>query len=147
MTGCRHPLPGFQASCLTVCVLYLVLAGGLLLRGVEPGMAEFAVPPAVLASPHYRDAIVWVYTHQLVLGLVVGAIGLTVTDPVARRGVARLLCAVHILYTWLDLRSSDSALGNGLYKGPGSLIPVFVCLLVVLLFAHLGVCRPADRGA
>lgn len=141
MTRCRHFLPGFRASCLTVCVLYAALAGGLLLRGVAPSMAEFAVPPAVLASPHYHDAIVWVYTHQIVLGLVIGAIGLTVTDPGARRGVARLLCAVHILYTWLDLRSSDSALGDGLYKGPGSLIPVLVCLLVTVLFAHLSVCR------
>jgi hypothetical protein len=142
MTRCGHYLPGFRASCLTVGVLYVVLAAGLLLRGVEPSMGEFAVPPVVLASPHYHDAIVWVYTHQIVLGLVIGAIGLTVTDPGSRRGVARLLFAVHILYTWLDVRSSDSALGNGLYKGPGSLIPVFVCLFVLMLFAHLSVCRP-----
>lgn len=141
MARCRF-LPGFRASCLTVCVLYALLAGGLLLRGVEASMAEFAVPPAVLASPHYHDAIVWVYTHQIVLGLLVGALGLTVTDPAAQRSVARLLCAVHIYYTYLDARSSDSALGNGLYQGPGSLIPVFMCLFGVLLFAHLGVCRP-----
>ena len=147
MTRCGHFLPGFRASCLTVGVLYPVLAGSLLLRGVEVSMGEFAVPPVVLASPHYHDAIVWVYTHQIVLGLVIGALGLTVTDPRAQRGVARLLCAVHILYMWLDVRSSDSALGNGLYKGPGSLIPVFVCLFVIVLFAHLSVCRPERARA
>lgn len=147
MARCGHFLPGFRASCLTVGVLYPLLAGGLLLRGVEASMGEFAVPPVVLASPHYHDAIVWVYTHQIVLGLVIGALGLTVTDPAAQRRIARLLLAVHILYTVLDVRSSDSALGNGLYEGPGSLIPALVGLFGVVLFAHVSVCRPERARA
>lgn len=142
MTRCRHLLPGFRASCLAVAGLYAVIAGGLLLRGPVAGMADFAIPAAALASPHYQDAIVWVYTHQLIVGLLIGAFGLTVTDPAHRRGVARLLLAAHVVYVYLDVRSSDSPLGNGLYQGPASLLPVVIGTVGLLLFAHLSVCRP-----
>lgn len=147
MPRCGHLLPGFRASCLTVCGVLAVISAVLLLRGVEASMGEFAVPAATLASPHYRDAIVWVYTHQLVLGLLIGMFGLVVTEPAAQRRVARLLLAAHILYMYLDVRSSDSALGSGLYEGPGSLLPVLVGLLCVVLFAHLSVCRPERARA
>jgi hypothetical protein len=145
MARCKHVLPGFRAACLTVCGLYIVLAGGLLLRGVGPSMAPFAVPPVVLDSPHYHDAIVWVYTHQLVIGALTGVIGVYAEGPRFKRAFARAFVLAHVVYTYLDLRSSDSALGDGLYHGPGSLVPVAVCLLVTLLFAHVSLC-PAARG-
>jgi hypothetical protein len=62
------PLPGFRKTCLGVCGLYVVLASGVLIRGAETSMAEFAVPAEVLVSPHYQDAIFWVYLHMLVIG-------------------------------------------------------------------------------
>ena len=57
-------LPGFKASCLTVCILYIFLAGGLFARGLMVAMAEYQVPQAQLDSPHYYDAIFWVYTPR-----------------------------------------------------------------------------------
>lgn len=45
-------LPGFRASCLTLAVVYVVIAGTLPLRGPRVAMAEYAVPAATLASSH-----------------------------------------------------------------------------------------------
>lgn len=126
---------------MAVCVLYTLLAGGLLARGIRPSMAEFAVPEVVLDSPHYHDAILWVYSHMIVIGLIVGVVGLRAESVRLQRPLARLLFAAHVYYTYLDFRSSDSALGNGLYQGPGSIVPALIGLVVTVLFARLSVCR------
>ena len=145
MSRCRHPLPGFRATCLTVGGLHVALAGMLLLRGVRPSMAQFAVPDAILDSPHYNDAIFWVYSHQIVIGLILGVLGLRAEDGRLKLWMARLLFAAHAYYAYLDLRASDSPLGTGLYQGPASLIPAAVGLVMMLLFAHLSLC--AATGA
>ena len=56
--ACHRVLPGFRSSCLSVGVLYVVLAGSILLRGVEASMAPFGVPRVVLGAPHYENAII-----------------------------------------------------------------------------------------
>lgn len=49
-------------------------------------MAEFEVPAAQLTSPHYQDAIFWVYLHMLVIGAIVGLMGHRAVEPgLARR--------------------------------------------------------------
>jgi hypothetical protein len=135
----------FRTSCLVVCVLYALLAGSILVRGAEASMAPFGVPSAVLASAHYQDAIFWVYSHQLVLGLLIGALGFVVVDPRAQLVLSRVLFAAHVYYAFLDFRSSDSPLGNALYQGPASLAPAIVCVVVGVLFAWHSI-RPPWRN-
>jgi hypothetical protein len=130
-------LPGFKASCLTVCILYIILTGGLFGQGLMQAMAAYEVPATALESPHYYNAIFWVYSEMLVLGLMIGAIGLLVTEARAQIWLSRLICAAHVFFTYLDASASDSALGNALYKGPASLMPAIICLVVTLLFLHL----------
>ena len=55
----------------------------------------------------------------------------------------RIMAAVIPIFTLLDIRTSDSALGSGLYAGPRSLVPPAIDLVVLLLFAHLALCRSA----
>ena len=141
MSTALAPLPGFRKTCLAVCGLHIALAGGILTRGAEQAMAEFEVPPVVLTSPHYQDAIFWVYLHMLVIALIVGLIGVRATEPRLQRDFSRLMFAASAVYAWLDLRASDSALGEALYRGPGSLIPVLVCLLSLTLFGRLAFAR------
>jgi hypothetical protein len=129
--------PGFKACCLTVCLLYVFLAGGLFVKGLMTSMADFQVPAELLTSAYYYDAMVWVYSHMIILGLVIGAIGFLGKDHQLKIWMTRLLCIVHVYYTYLDFRTSDSAVGNGLYKGPGSIIPGFICLFITLLFLQL----------
>lgn len=121
----------------------VLLAGSILLRGVPASMAPFGVPQPVLNSPHYADAIFWVYTHMLVLGLIIGLLGLYAESPVLRRKMAWLLLGAHVVYTVLDFRASDSPLGHALYHGPASLMPAFISLGITVLFAHLSFCPRA----
>lgn len=133
----RRFLPGFKTCCLIVCFLCVVMAGSLFVKGLMRNMVDFQVPTQTLNSPHYYDALLWFYSHMIILGLLIGVVGWYATDRPLKKWVARLLLIVHIYYTYLDLRTSDSFLGNGLYKGEGSVIPGFVCLFVTLLFFQL----------
>ena len=140
---CAHPLPGWRATCTSVAVIYVLLAASILVRGARASMAGFGVPEATLASPHYQDAIFWVYAHMLVLGLVVGFVGRSAEDGRFQQGFARLMVVISAGFTFLDVRASDSPLGHGLYRGTVSLAPALVGAVVTLLFAHLALCRRA----
>jgi hypothetical protein len=133
----RRFLPGFKTCCLIVCFVYVLMAGSLFAKGLMTSVTDFQVPIQTLNSPHYYDALWWVYSHMIILGLVIGVVGWYATDRPLKKWLARLLLLVHMYYTYLDFRTSDSFLGNGLYKGVGSVIPGFVCLFVTLLFLQL----------
>jgi hypothetical protein len=137
--SCKHPLPGFRPTCLITAVLYVLLGGSVLVRGAA-SMAEFEVPETTLASPHYADAITWVYVHMVVIGLMIGAVGLFARETELRKWFARLMVAAHAVYLFLDVRTSDTVLGNGLYQGPGSIAPAVIGLCVLVLFVHPSVC-------
>ena len=133
----RHFLLSFKTCCLIVCSLYVVLAGSLFIKGLMTSMLDFQVPMHTLNSPHYYDAMLWVYSHMIILGLIIGTVGWYAKDNQLKKWMARLLLIVHVYYTYLDFRTSDSFLGNGLYKGAGSVIPGIVCLFITLLFLQL----------
>jgi hypothetical protein len=139
-------LPGFRASCVLVCVLYVLLGGSILVRGGAASLAEFGVPAATLASPHYADAIWWVYTHMIVLGLLTGVVGLWGQGVRLQRWFARAMLVAHVYYVLLDVRASDSPLGTGLYQGPASMAPAVIGSVVLLVFAYLSVCRPTTAA-
>jgi hypothetical protein len=142
--ACKHRLPGFRTSCLVAGALYVVIGGAVLARGTAASMGEFGVPADTLASPHYDDAIRWVYLHMVVLGLVLGVVGHFGQGVALQRWFARLMLAAHVAYVFLDVRGSDTALGTGLYQGPASIIPAVCGGFVLLLFAHLSICRRAE---
>ncbi len=144
MTTCRHHLPGFRPTCLGIGAIFVLLAAGELVRGVPDSMAGFGVPDAVLTAPHYQDAMVWVFVHMLVLGLIIGVVGHVAEGTRTRMAFARLMLGCIGIFTVLDVRSSDSFLGNGLYAGARSLVPPVIDLVVLLLFAHLSWCRSAS---
>jgi hypothetical protein len=147
MDRCNHHLPGFTKTCLAACGLFTALAGSVLLRGVRASMAAFGVPKAMLSSPHYEDAIWWVYTHMLILGLLIGLIGITAEGDRQKRWFAHTMLGANLYYTFLDARSSDTFLGNGLYQGVGSLAPALVGAGLTVLFVHLSFCRAAREAA
>ena len=145
VSRCKHRLPGFRPVCLVAGVAYVLLGGSILVRGGAASLAEFGVPAATLASPHYADAIWWVYVHMIVIGLIMLVVGAFGEGARLRRGFSRLMLAAHAYYLFLDVRSSDTALGNGLYQGPASIAPAIIVLVVLLLFVHPSLCR--DAGA
>lgn len=128
-------VPGFRATCLVIGVIEVLLAASILLRGVEPSLAQFEVPAVVLGAPHFHDAILWVYVHMMVLGLITAALGWLVTEARLQCWCARLLALVNALYFVLDARTADWALGNALYRGSASVIPAIICAIFTISFA------------
>ena len=126
--------PWFRRVMTGLGALWVFLASTILVRGTEESLREFAVPEAVLTSAHFDDAITWVYVHMVVLGVLMIGLGRWVTDPRAQRNLARLFVVAQLIYLYLDIRSSDSALGNGLYQGPASLIPVVMGIVFLIAF-------------
>jgi len=145
--ACRHRLPGFRATCIAIGALYVLLGGSILARGVPASMAPYGLPQATLDSPHFVDAIWWVYTHMVVLGLIMVALGWLAESHRLKLWMARILFGAHVSYTWMDIRSSDSAWGTGLYQGPESLAPAVIAGLAMLAFAHLGLCLHREPTA
>lgn len=135
-------LPGFRASCLTLSGIYALIAGSILLRGPMVAMADYAVPASTLASPHYADAMFWVFLHMTFIGLIIGCVGWFAEGVRMQRAFARLMLAAVAVYTFLDVRTADWALGTALYKGKGSLGPVLVDALALVLWLRLNIVRP-----
>jgi predicted small integral membrane protein len=137
----QQVLPGFRVICSIVGGAYVLLGGSMVLRGARAAMQPFGVPELVLSSPHFTDFFHWVFVHMMVLGILIGMLGQWVRHGPHQQAAARVLCLIELHYTYLDLRTSDSALGSGLYQGPQSLVPPAIDVIVVLLFAYLGVRR------
>ncbi len=132
-------LPNFKKTFLIVGYTFLGLPISLFYKGLMQSMAQFEVPDLILKSAHYYDAMLWVYVHMMVLGLLIVTIGYSVHDFNKQKWIAALLFVVTAFYVYLDFRSADWVLGNGLYKGESSLIPGFIGLVINLLFFQLAI--------
>ena len=141
------PIPGYKTICTVVGALYVLLGASMVARGAVAVMSQFQVPDVVLGSPQFQDFFHWVFVHMMVLGLMIAMLGRFVEDGRAQRVVAGMLVLVELHYTYLDVRTSDSALGSGLYKGSGSLVPPIIDVLVTLAFAYLAVRGPRKATA
>ena len=122
--------------------IYVVLAGSILVRGPMVAMADYAVPAETLASPHYADAMFWVFLHMTMLGLINGVVGWFAEGVRMQRAFARLWLPAQLGYLCLDVRAADWALGTGLYQGEGSLGPVMVGAFAVIVWLRLNLVRP-----
>ncbi|GAA4396779.1 hypothetical protein GCM10023187_05300 [Nibrella viscosa] len=141
MKPIRNRLPGFKATCILVGVLNIIFAGSMFAQGVIKSMAQFKVPSVVLASPHYEDAMFFVFLHMFMIGALVIMIGILAEDPLKKVWVARALVLMHLVYAYFDIRSSDTYFGNALYQGPSSVVPVYIDLFYVVLFLRLSFAR------
>jgi len=140
-------LASFKGTCLFVGTLNILMAGSMLAKGVMQGMAEFKVPPTLLASPHYDDAMSWVFLHMCTIGGLIIIIGLLAEDPAKKVWAARALVLIHCVYAFLDIQTSDNYFGNALYQGPRSVFPVFIDVLYILLFLRLSFPRRVKEPA
>lgn len=129
----------FKTTCTLVGVLFVFLSLSLFMKGLMRSMAEFKVPESILNSPHYYDALFWVYVHMISLGILIVLLGVSVTDTGKQKWITLILFGITAFYAYLDFRSSDSILGNGLYRGESSLAPAIIGLFVNLLFLQLAV--------
>jgi hypothetical protein len=134
-------LPGYKAICTTVGTSYVLLGASMVLQGARAAMTPFGLPETTLASRHFADFFHWVFTHMMVLGVMIVMLGRFVERGSYQQLVARIILLVELNYTYLDFRTSDSAVGNALYRGPRTLVPALIDVIVCLAFAYLSVRR------
>lgn len=124
---------------MLVGTLLVLTSLSIFLNGIVVSMAGFNVPTTILHSSHYQDAISWVYIHMISIGILLILLGFAVKDVVLQKWVSLVLFVILLIYTILDFKTSDSALGNGLYKGDASLIPAIMSLLLCLIFLQVSI--------
>lgn len=135
-------VPGFRAIYCVIGALYVLLGSSMLVRGAVVAMQPFAVPDAVLRSPHFADFFHFTFVHMVVLGVLLFLMGRFLEGARPQQITSRVMFLVSAHYTYLDLRTSDSPLGNHLYHGPETLIPPLIDVIVTVCFAYLSL-RPA----
>jgi hypothetical protein len=122
--------------------MFVFLAVSFLAGGVAEGMARYQVPAETLASPHFIDAMTWVFLHMTTIGLFVGFMGYFADTVRMQRAFARFMLVEQLVYRFLDVRAADWALGTALYKGQESLGPVMVGAICVVLWVRLNLVAP-----
>lgn len=137
----KKPVFGFKRSCITVGICNILLASSIFIKGVMNNMAQFNVPPHLLTSPYYEDAMSWVFLHMFMIGVLLIMIGILAENPTKKLWVARGLVVIHCVYAYLDMRSSDNYFGNALYQGVGSVIPLFIDLVYIGIFLRLSIAQ------
>jgi hypothetical protein len=130
-------LPNFKTTYRIVGGSFAFLSASLFAKGLIESMKQFNVPKETLNSPHYFDAIFWVYVHMFVIGVLIFLMGNAIQEKKQQIRMSLFLFIATCFYTYLDFRSSDSFLGNGLYQGDASVIPAIIGLIVNLLFFQL----------
>lgn len=107
-------LSSFKVTCLFVGMLNILMAGSMLAKGVMQGMAEFKVPPTLLASPHYDDAMSWVFLHMGTIGVLIITNGLLAEDSAKKAWAVRVRALMYWAYTFLNIQRSNNYLGKAL---------------------------------
>lgn len=128
---------GFRTTFLTVGILHVVLSCLMFLQGITPPLRKFGVPDIIVDSPHYYDAMLFVFYHQFVIGSILVLVALFAREPELRVWLTRILSLLYCVYTYLDFRVSDSIFGNRLYQGVESLVPPLFTLLFTVLILQL----------
>jgi len=144
MAQSQSEVRGFRAVLTTIGVVYVLLASSMLVRGARV-MRDFAVPESVVSAPVFADFFSFFYQLMALVGVLTVLFGRVTRERSAQLLVARVFCAASVLLTLRDLSTSDSSLGNHLYRGSATLIPVAIDLTIAIAFGllALGGLRPA----
>lgn len=142
----RDQAPGWKPLCISVAVLYVLLALSMLVRGVNI-MTGFGTPDELVRSPVFADFFSFFYELMALVGVLIGLLGITTQGRARQQRVAGVLCAVMLALLWRDLSTADWALGSRIYRGPGTLAPPLISLLLALAFGWVALARPARKLA
>jgi hypothetical protein len=105
----------YKSTCGIVGVLLILTSASIFLKGPANSMAAFGVPASILQSPHYQDAILWVYMHMTVIGMIILLLGYTVTDIAKQKDVAFVVFLILAIYTYQDFARYRFCLGQRVY--------------------------------
>jgi hypothetical protein len=127
---------GFKPVFMTIGVLYVLMASSMLVRGVD-ALREYAVPPRDVESPVVADFFIFFYILMAFIGVLLVLFGHVTRERTHQLLVAAAFFAGQIVFTLRDLRTSDTSLGNHLYKGDGTVAFVVIGLTFSTAFGLL----------
>ncbi len=146
MSRSEPELRWFKPILTTVGVVYVLLASWILVRGVGV-MRDFEVPESVVASGAFGDFFSFFYQLMAFVGVLTIVLGWVTRDRRSQVLVARVFCVANLLWMLRDLSTSDSSLGNHLYRGQATLMPVFIDLTLTVTFGVLSLGRRPSEPA
>ena len=138
MTERETPIAGFRAAFTVVGTLYVLMASSMLVRGVG-AMRDFAVPEELVTAPVFEDFFLFFYQFMAFIGVLKVVIAWTVRGRRDQVVVAGVFCVANVLFGFRDLSTSDSALGNRLYKGEATMMFVVIDVVLALVFGYLAI--------
>lgn len=139
-------LRSFKPVLTIVGALYVLLASSMLVRGVGV-LRDFAVPESALAEPVLQDFFVFFYQLMAAVGVLTILFAHVVHDRGGQRLVAWTFCVLNVLLALRDLVTSDSALGNHLYRGQATLVFVAIDVALAITFAIVAATAQLRRQA
>lgn len=127
---------GFKPVFMTIGVIYVLPASSMLVRGVD-ALREYAVPPRDVESPVVADLFIFFYILMAFIGVLMVLFGHVTRERAHQLWVAATFFAGQLVFTLRDLRTSDTSLGNHLYKGDGTIAFVLIGLSFTVAFGSL----------
>jgi hypothetical protein len=140
----QHGQRGFRVTLTIVGIVYALLASSMLVRGPEV-LGEFGVSPSLYKEAVLRDFFMFFYQLMAGTGVLIMLLGHVARERSTQLTVASVLSAANVLVALRDLSTSDSTFGNHLYRGPKTLVFVYISLALALIFTVLAVLTA--RGA
>lgn len=135
---CKRKSTLFKLGCSVIGITYIVISASVLFQGVTGFMANCGLPESTLESPHYENAIFFHFFDMLVIGILITLAGF-VESLTFQRVFSVAMLVIQSVYLYLDVQTSDTPLGNSLYKGPNSIAPVAIGTVFTLLFLTLAI--------
>lgn len=132
----RDSIPGFKIVLTVIGLVYMAMGASMVARGVG-ALRPFGVPEEIVASPVVSDLFMFFYELMMCVGALMVLFGHVTVGRTRQIAVAATFMVLDILAAYRDLSTSDSPLGNRLYRGPETLVFVAISVTLALTFGTL----------
>lgn len=135
MTSSSSIIRGYRTTFTIVGIVYTLMACSMLVHGVER-LSDFGVSNELVAEPVLEDFFMFFYQLMAFVGVLIVLMGHVVRERRLQGFVGFVLCVANILCALRDLSTSDSALGNRLYKGEDTIVFVLISATLAAIFGY-----------
>lgn len=136
LVSVSHPdasIRGFQTTFTVVGAIYTLMACSYLVQGPTV-LLEFDVSEQLVAEPVLRDFFYFFYQLMAYIGVLTIVVGHVARERTTQMFAAGAFTLANLFFMLRDLSTSDSSMGNSLYKGDKTLVFVAISLILVLIF-------------
>ena len=135
MPSSSSVIPGYRTTFTIVGIVYTMMACSMLVHGVDR-LCDFGVSKELVAEPVLEDIFMFFYQLMAFVGVLIVVLGHVVRERKLQGFVGLVLCVANILTALRDLSTSDSALGNRLYKGEDTIVFVLIGATLAAIFGY-----------